>query len=778
VRPLWLSADSAKIPGRDELGPAAQAGWPPGLGPLPGRRFLLPGVQALCYHSAQKKQKLMADPTQALRRIAIDTPLGPDVLLVRRCSIREQMSRLFRLDLNLISKKHDLNFDDLIGKSATVRLELANQTRYFNGFVSRFVQTKSERSYAVYQMTLVPWLWFLTRTSDCKIFQQSMQEPPDEMTVPGIIKKVFKDAGFEDFRDDGLSETYRTWEFCVQYRETAFNFVSRLMEQEGIGYFFEHQDGKHTLVLTDSINAHTPFENYDTVPYHPHRQGSRDKEAVTDWVVEKELQPGTFAHNDYDFEKPKQAVQKALVVKSTITRPHDKADFEIYDYPGEFLAHDEGESLAKLRIEELQVQHETLRGQATALGLCAGCTFSLESHSRGDQNREYLILNTAYDIDAGEFETGRGGADEPSWTCQLTAIPSGQPFRPARLTPKPLIQGVQTALVVGPSGEEIHTDEHARVKVQFHWDRYGNHDENSSCWIRVSQPWAGKGWGSQATPRIGQEVIVEFLEGDPDRPIITGRVYNGNNKPPYGKAGVVSGLKSQTHKGAGFNEISMDDTAGAEEIHIHGQFDMNTIVEHDQTSTIQNNRTDKIKVNDSESVGGDQTLHVKGKRDKTIDKNETETVKGDKTIEVKGAHSETIGKTMNLIVKLAKNETVYLASTEEVGLARNLTVGAAYTIEVVGAMNEAVGGAKATEVGLAHTEVAGRNRSMKVGKKLSIDADDEIEIKTGAASITMKKDGKIEIKGVDVTMQSGGGKVNIDAGGIITIKGPMVKINT
>ena len=376
----------------------------------------------------------MSEPTQALRKIAIDTPLGPDVLLVRRCSVREQMSRLFQIDLNLTSKKNNINFDEIIGKKATVRLELANQTRYFHGVVSRFVQTKAERSYAVYQATLVPWLWFLTRTSDCKIFQQSMEEPPDQMTVPGIIKKVFKDAGFEDFRDDGLSETYRKWDFCVQYRETAFNFVSRLMEQEGIGYYFEHEDGKHTLVLTDSVNAHTPYENYDTVPYHPHQQGSRDKEAVTDWVVEKELQPGTFAHNDYDFEKPKQAIQKALVVKSSIERSHDNASFEIYDYPGEFLEHDEGESLAKLRIQELQAQHEILHGEATALGLCAGRTFTMETHPRNDQNREYLIQSTAYDIDAGEFETERGGTKEPSWTCSFIAIPSIQPFRPPRIT--------------------------------------------------------------------------------------------------------------------------------------------------------------------------------------------------------------------------------------------------------------------------------------------------------------------------------------------------------
>jgi type VI secretion system secreted protein VgrG len=558
----------------------------------------------------------MSEPTQALRRIAINTPLGPDVLLVRRCSVREQMNRLFRIELDLISKKNNLAFDDIIGQNATLRLELANQTRYFNGFVSRFVQTKSERSYSVYKATLVPWLWFLTRTSDCRIFQESMEEPPDEMTVPGIIKKVFKDFGFEDFRDDGLSESYRKWEFCVQYRETAFNFVSRLMEQEGIGYFFEHTNGKHTLVLTDSINGHSEYENYDTIPYHPHRQGSRDKEAVTDWVVERELQPGTYAHNDYDFLKPKQAVQKALVVKSTIERPHDQGSYEIYDYPGEFVEHDEGEAIAKVRIEELQVRHETLHGEATALGLCAGYTFTLESHPRDDQNRDYLIVSTAYDIDAGDFETANGEPGDPSWSCALTAIPCDQPFRPIRTTPKPLIQGVQTAIVTGPEGEEIHTDEHARVKVQFHWDRYGNHDQNSSCWIRVSQHWAGKEWGSIHIPRLGQEVIVEFLEGDPDRPIITGRVYNGEQVPPYALPTnkTQSGIKSRSTlggTGSNFNEFRFEDKKGSEEVFLHG--------EKDWTIKVKNNEGETVGSNISTSAGGNISRNAGANISRTAD---------------------------------------------------------------------------------------------------------------------------------------------------------------
>ena len=671
----------------------------------------------------------MSGPNQALRQIAIATPLGPDVLLVRRCSIREEISRLFRIDLNLLSKEGGINFDDIIGKNVTIRLELEDQTRYFNGFVSRFVQTRTERSYSVYQATVVPWLWFLTRTSDCRIFQQSMEEPPDEMTVPGIIKKVFKDFGFENFvSDDGLSESYREWEFCVQYRETAFNFVSRLMEQEGIGYYFKHEDGKHTLMLTDSINGHTPFENYDTIPYHPHEQGSQDKEAITDWVVEKEVQPGVFVHNDFDCEKPRQVKQKALVAQWDISRAHDLANFQIYDYPGEFEEHGEGEGLAKLRIQELQARHETLEGEATALGLCAGYTFTLEEHPRDDQNREYLITGTAYEVDAGDFETSRGSSGKQNWSCNFTAIPSDQPFRPARITPKPLIQGVQTALVVGPSGDEIHTDDKARVKVQFHWDRYGKYDENSSCWIRVSQPWAGKGWGAQATPRIDQEVIVEFLEGDPDRPIITGRVYNGDQPPPYGgDSGVVSGMKSQTHQGGGSNEMSMDDTAGSEKITIHAQFDMNSTVENNQTDVVHNNREATVDVDDKETIGSNQKISV-------------------------GADQET---------SITANQ--------------KLTVGADQTNKISANQKTDVGGKVDTTIGGKETVNVGADQSITVGagRKVSVSAADELTV---GATLKINASGAIEISsGASIKLSAGAGSIEIGPSGV-KINGPVVEV--
>ena len=387
--------------------------------------------------------------TQANRFVAIDTSLDADTLVVRRASCTEQISRLFQIELDLISDDGEITFEDLIGKGVTLRVEAAkDQTRYFNGVVSRFVQTKNDGSYAQYRATVVPWLWLLTRTSDCRIFQKK--------SVPDIIEEVFKGHGLDSYRLS-LSGSYQPWDFCVQYRETDFNFVSRLMEQEGIYYYFEHQDGKHTLVLADSVSAHETYSGYETVIYRP-PSGKQvfDRECVTDWVVEKELQTGAYALKDFNFETPK----ANLLAKSTIQRPHAAADLEVYDYPGEYEQHSDGEAWAKIRIQELQSAYETLRAQATARGICPGYLFTLQDHPRDDQNREYLITGMSCQMDAGDFESGGREAEE-YFSCSFSCIESQTPFRPARITPKPLIQGPQTAVVAGPGGEEIHTDEPA-----------------------------------------------------------------------------------------------------------------------------------------------------------------------------------------------------------------------------------------------------------------------------------------------------------------------------
>ena len=610
---------------------------------------------------------------QESRMLAIGTALAPDVLALRSFSVQEQLSHLFQIEAEMNSEDGEIDLDKVVGRNATIRLEIGEkETRYFNGFVSRLEQSANKDGYACYRATIVPWLWFLTRTSDCYIFQ--------DMTTPEIIEDVFTSFGFDHYKLK-LSATYPKREYCVQYRETDFNFVSRLMEQEGIYYYFEHEDGKHTLVLADSISAHEPFEDYDEIIFHEVEKGASGREIITDWTMDKQVQPVACALHDFDFKKPK----TSLLASASVTRQHGAAQFEIYDYPGEYNDHGEGQRLADVRINELQAQYEVLHGQATSRGLAPGCAFELKNHPRDDQSREYLTTSISLHADAGPFDS----ADEEAefFSCSFTCIAKAQQFRPARLTPKPIVQGPQTAIVVGPSGEEIYTDKYGRVKVLFHWDRYGKADENSSCWVRVSQGSAGKGWGAISHPRIGQEVIIEFLEGDPDRPIITGRVYNAEAMPPYPLPGhqTMSAIKSNSSKGgSGFNEIRLEDKKGDEQIFMHGEKNLDTRIKNDAFETIgndrhlvigkdqiehvKNNRSETVDADHMEAIGKDRHLAVAGKEAKEVAGSQSLTVKGDVIEVFKAKHSEQVTsnyylKADNIVIEAATNITINVGSS-------------------------------------------------------------------------------------------------------------------
>ena len=514
------------------------------------------------------------------RVMEIATPLGEGVLLFHTMKAREEMSRPFEYHLDLLSPKEDINLDEILGKNVDIKLGLADdEVRYFNGYVTRFAQSGMHGRFHRYSAIVRPWLWFLTRTADCRIFQ--------EMSVPDIIKKVFADHPSADVKFE-LTSTYRKWTYCVQYRETDFNFVSRLMEQEGIAYYFRHSEGHNTLVLTDSTSKHTPVPGCETLSLiPPERLVKPEFEHVSTWELVRSIQPGAYVHDDYDFERP----SVELKTNRSTPRQYTPSDYEVYDYPGLYLQKGDGEHYASVRADELGTQFEAAHASSNARGVTVGALLTLDSHPRADQNREYLVVGASYELSFENYESlpDAGGA---SYQCAFVTIPSAQQFRPKRLTPKPFVQGPQTAVVVGPAGEEIHTDDYGRIKVQFHWDRYGKKDEHSSCWIRVSQMWAGMGWGAVSTPRIGHEVIVDFLEGDPDQPIVIGNVHNKENMPPH--TGVVSGLKSNTHKGKGYNSMVMDDTAGKEKITIHAQHNMDTTVENDQTNTVKGKMTEEI----------------------------------------------------------------------------------------------------------------------------------------------------------------------------------------
>jgi type VI secretion system secreted protein VgrG len=728
----------------------------------------------------------------------IVTPLGEDVLLFHGMHAREELSRVSEYQLDLLSARSDIDLDEILGQSVTVKLVLGDEsTRFFNGVVTRFAQTGVHGRYHRYSAVVRPWLWLLTRTSDCRIFQ--------EMTVPAILKAVFGEHSSADFVME-LTGEYRKWTYCVQYRETDLNFVSRLMEHEGIYYYFRHTEGHHTLVVTDSYSGHAPCpgaEELDFIP--PDRLVRPDLEHVSSWDFFREIQPGAYVHTDYDLEKP----SVNLRTQKALPRGYTPSDYEIFDYPGHYVQKSHGEQYAAVRIDEYGSQFEIAHGATNARPLSVGSLFTLRGCPREDQNREHLVLAANYDLSFSEYEA-MPDAEGSSYRCSFAAMSSRQQFRPKRMTPRPFVQGPQTAVVVGPGGDEIYTDKYGRVKVQFHWDRLGRKDENSSCWIRVSHPWAGKGWGAVATPRIGQEVIVDFLEGDPDQPIITGRVYNAEQQPPFGfpAGAVLSGVKSDTHKGHGYNELSMDDTAGKEKITIHAQYDMNTTVEHDQTTTVHNNRTDRVDVDDAESVGNNQSCEVGVNQSLSVGANRTKDIGANETITVGANRSSTVSANETATVALQRTHSVGVNETISVGAAQEITVGAAQAITVGANQTTNVGANQSTSVGRDQSNTIGANQTTSVGKALSttvgtdesrkvsggratdigkddalkigknfiVDAGDSITIKTGSASITMKKDGTITIKGKDINIQ-GSGKINVKASSDVVIKGSKVAVN-
>jgi type VI secretion system secreted protein VgrG len=490
------------------------------------------------------------------RAIEITTPLEPDKLLVHHVTGQEELSRLFHYQLDLLSEDPAISFDDVLGKAMTVTLrDPLGELRYFNGYVSQFSQGGKRGRYYEYSATLHPWLWFLTRTRNCRIFQNK--------TVPEIVKEIF--AIHEAIADvqDALTEKYTPWEYCVQYRESDFDFISRLMETEGIYYYFKHSEGRHTMVLADSYSAHS-LGRKDELPYIPEGKLVRpDVEYVRDWSISRKVRPGKYTLTDFDFERPSVDLQ----VKTQVKRANAMADFEIYEYPGDYIQHQDGEQYVRIRIEEQQAKYERAFGKTNWHGAAAGTLFKLGDHPRADQNAEYLIVSTDIELQASEFESLHDpGAAPVPYRCSFSALRSDQPFRAERVTPKPMIRGPQTAMVVGPSGETIYTDKYGRVKLHFHWDRYGKYDETASCWVRVSQNWGGKNWGGMFIPHVGQEVIVMFEEGDPDRPLVTGRVYNAETMPPLELPANKTQSIIRDHGG---NEIKIQGVAGNQQIRLY-----------------------------------------------------------------------------------------------------------------------------------------------------------------------------------------------------------------
>jgi type VI secretion system secreted protein VgrG len=663
---------------------------------------------------------------QAGRPMRVETALGADVLLLEGLSGVEGVSRPFSFRLDLLSEDDAVSAADLLRTPAAVTLLLpGGDERTIHGLVRRFVQEGRQEELTSYQAEIVPWLWFLSLSRESRIYQA--------LSVLEIVEQVFRGLGHADF-ELRCTKSYPKREFCVQYRETHLDFVSRLLEEEGIFYFFEHSPDRHLLVLADGNGAVKPCPGGERVRMAPQGADADDVVGMLHW--EEQACVGKVVLRDYDFLQPSLKLEGAIAARE----PE-----EVYDYPGEFTAPDEGERYARLRLEETGALRQVARGQSTCRAFQSGFRFDLEEHFRDAANQPYMLLQVQHVASAGDY---RAGGDEPmDYRNHFVAIPHSVAFRPPRVTPPPLVQGSQTALVVGPAGEEVWVDAHGRIKVQFYWDRVGKKDENSSCWVRVAQPWAGKGWGAVQIPRIGNEVVVEFLEGDPDRPLVTGSVYNAEQTPPFELpgAGIQMGMKSRSSKGGGgYNEITLTDTRGTELITIHGQYDMDTAVEHDKRLTVGNdesisigaNETVSVGKNRSTSIGKDDTLSVGGNRSSSIDK--------DDSLDVTGNRSVSIGKDES--VEVSGKRTITVTKADELSVADK----------------------RSTQVD--------KDDLLKVGKKLVIDAGDEITIKTGKASIVMKKDGSITIKGKDVKIDASG-KINGKASSDIVLKGAKILQN-
>jgi type VI secretion system secreted protein VgrG len=757
--------------------------------------------------------------TQTNRRIAITTPLGKDTLLLRGFTGVEAISQLFHFDLDLLSENDSINFHDIVGKNVTLRIfDAEGEERYWNGFISRFSQGPQSRKLTSYRAQMTPWLWFLTRTSDCRIFQNKK--------APDIIQKIFNDLGFQDF-ELRLYGSYAARDYCVQYRETDFNFVSRLMEEEGIYYYFQHKDGKHTLVLADDPAALDSCPGQPTARYDFRGGSIVYEDVVTEWKHEEEFRPGAWAQTDYNFETPSTSL--AVTVNG-------KNHYEIYEFPGEYPVRPEGDKLARIRLQEQTVPGVVIQGGSGCRHFSSGFKFTLKDHYRSDQNQSYLLTAVRHmATQGGDYEAGSGDDGEFSYRNSFECIPFSTPFRPPRVTPEPFVQGCQTAVVVGPKGEEIYTDKHGRVKVQFHWDREGKKDENSSCWIRVSHPWAGQGWGMIAIPRIGQEVIVDFLEGDPDRPVIVGRVYNAERMPPFGMpaGAVVSGIKSNSTKGGGgYNEISLNDTKGTELINIHAQYDQQKKVEHDErvnvgnnrtesvgvdeSITIGNNRTEKVGVNETITIGSNRTEKVGANETIGIGANRTETVGANETISIGGNRTETVSKNETITVSLTRtrnvgiNEMINVGAAQEVtvgglqsvsvGVTRSVKVGTSQSVSIGTSLTETVGTSLTQTVGTKHTEKVGSDRSTTIGANLTenvtgdhketvsggytgaVSKDYSLNVSGGRKTSIGKNDdltvtNKITIDGGDqITLQSGASKIVLKSDGSIEISGMKIEI--
>jgi type VI secretion system secreted protein VgrG len=655
---------------------------------------------------------------QNRRLFTLSTPLGEDAFLMTAFRGREELSRPFTFTLELVSENLAVAPADLVGQPIgwTVNYPAASP-RQFHGYVRRLVAgPQASRKLRSYRAEVVPWLWFLTRATDCRIYQNK--------SVVDIFKDVFDRFGFSA-NYTLPSGSYSPREYCVQYRETAFDFVSRLMEEFGIFYSFTFEAAKHTLVLSDATTGYFDCAPHAKVEFRPE---STEAEGVYRWDRAYEFGSGKSTYTDYNFETP--ATNLAATSETGVALTGIKG-FELFDYPGRYKDVADGKSLVKVRIEEVEAGFDTAVGSGRCSSFAPGGKFEMTVHPA--DNGKYVVLAVDHSgTESWIAGTQTGTAD---YRNDFTCMPATTVFRPARTTPRPLVHGPQPAIVVGPSGAEIYADKYGRVKVQFYWDRVGTNDDKSSCWMRVAELWAGQNWGMVFTPRIGQEVLVEFLEGDPDQPVVTGRVYNAGQMPPYTLPDNMtqSGIKTRSTTGGGtadFNELRFEDKKDSEDIYFHAQKDFHRVVEND----------------DALKVGHDQTIEIKNNRTEVVQEGfEKITVsKGDRTIVVSKGNDTHQVQTGKRVVEVESDDSLTVKTGN-----REVTVKTGNDTHTVNTGNREV----TVELGNDTLTVKAGNQTVKVNAgSSSTEAMQSITLKVGSSQVTIDQMG-VSIKGMNITVE-------------------------
>jgi type VI secretion system secreted protein VgrG len=685
----------------------------------------------------------MATFIQENRIIGVETSLGTDKLLLLAFSGEERLSGLFRFELRMLSEDGGIKASDIVGKPIDFYVRDQNdEKRYFNGIVNRFSYSGQDDRAHYYSAEVVPWMWLLTKASDCRVHETEKSKDAKD-----IINGLLNELGLSDFKWD-VKRPLEKREYCVQFRETHYQFVTRLLEEEGIYFYFRHEQGKHELYFTDHING--VYDCKDAkVQMLSNLSQREDTDNLRGWHHQYEYTSGKYSLTDYNFEDPSTSL---LLNKNSLVSLQDNSKFEFYEYPGFYVQKGVGDSLLNLRMEAEEARHNTVSGNSECRWFSPGARFGVEKHhAESEKGGKWVLTRVVHNASlSGNYLSG-ASHEEESYQNEFQCLPSDVVYRPP-FQPRVGVDGLQTAVVTGPPGEEIYTDNYGRVKVQFPWDRLGKKDDKSSFWVRVSQVHAGQGWGMMDLPRIGEEVLISFLDGNPDRPIIIGRVYNGDNSPPFALPGEKTrrGNTTKSYKSSGANELSMDDTAGKEQLRINAQYDMDTNVNNNQTLNVGVDRTNTIGANESIEIGADQTIVIGANQKLTISSNQTLEVGGNQDFAVDGSRAE----------KISGDEAF------ELGGKQDLTIGADQTISV--------GGKQTSDIGSDMTLFA--------GGKIQIEAGMSIELIVGSSTIKIDATG-VEIKGAAIkiegtataSMKSPNTSVEGDA--TLTLMGGMTKIN-